>query len=92
MNYDTHAGKFTASNIFLNYHDAKYFGGLGVARLNAPGRSLTGTTSSEISDFSQLRFLLGYGSPTKPGLECSRKHRPRSEAGLDAVRHGTGRL
>jgi len=87
MNYDTHAGKFTASNVFLNYHDAKYFAGIGEARLNAPGRSLTGTTSSEISDFNQLRILLGYGSPTKPGLSIA------ANTGLDlklaTVQYGT---
>ena len=69
MNYDTHAGKFTQSNTF--------FGGLSHARLNAPGRFSTGTGATNVtvtsgtSDFSQLRFLLGYGTPTKPGLSIA---------------------
>ncbi len=77
MNYDTHAGKFTQSNTFLNFHRGSYFGGVSHARLNAPGRFNTGTgtgtdtISSGTSDFSQLRLLLGYGTPTKPGLSLA---------------------
>ncbi|MGI4757735.1 MAG: LPS-assembly protein LptD, partial [Janthinobacterium lividum] len=77
MNYDTHAGKFTQSNTFLDFHGGSVFGGLSHARLNAPGRFSTGTGSgsstvtSGTSDFSQLRFLLGYGTPTKPGLSIA---------------------
>ncbi|MGI4853776.1 MAG: LPS-assembly protein LptD [Janthinobacterium lividum] len=77
MNYDTHAGKFTQSNTFLDFHDGKVFGGLSHARLNAPGRFSTGTgtgnttVTSGTSDFSQLRLLLGYGTPTKPGLSIA---------------------
>ncbi len=77
MNYDTHAGKFTQSNTFLDYHRGNYFGGVSHARLNAPGRFNTGTgtglatITSRTSDFSQLRLLLGYGTPTKPGLSIA---------------------
>jgi LPS-assembly protein len=77
MNYDTHAGKFTQSNTFLNVHEGSFFGGLSHARLNAPGRFSTGTgtgtdtVTSATSDFSQLRFLLGYGTPTKRGLNLA---------------------
>ncbi len=77
MNYDTHAGKFTQSNTFLDYHRGSYFGGLSHARLNAPGRFSTGTgtgtdtITSGTSDFSQLRLLLGYGKPTKQGLSLA---------------------
>ncbi len=74
MNYDTHAGKFTQSNTFVDVHAGSFFGGLSHARLNAPGRFSTGTgtgtdtVTSATSDFSQLRFLLGYGAPTRRGL------------------------
>ena len=77
MNYDTHAGKFTQSNTFFNVHAGSFFGGLSHARLNAPGRFSTGTgtgtdtVTSGTSDFSQLRFLLGYGTPTKRGLNIA---------------------
>jgi LPS-assembly protein len=71
MNYDTHAGKFTASNVFLNYHAGNYFGGVSHARLNAPGRFQQGTVVSQTSDFSQLRLLMGYGTPTKEGISLA---------------------
>ena len=77
MNYDTHAGKFTQSNTFLNFHGGSFFGGVSHARLNAPGRFNTGTgtgndtITSATSDFSQLRLLIGYGTPTKPGLSIA---------------------
>lgn len=70
-NYDTHAGKFTQSNVFLNYHYGNYFGGLSHARLNAPGRAQTGSTVSATSNFSQLKLLLGYGDPVKPGFSVA---------------------
>ena len=85
MNYDTHAGKFTQSNTFINYHTGNYFGGISHARLNAPGRFTTGTNTSgsgenctstttctsPYSNFSQLRLLMGYGNPTKEGLSVA---------------------
>ncbi len=76
MNYDTELDKFTQSNVFFNYHAKDYFGGVSYARLNAPGRfqrldtSSTNTTSL-LSDFSQLRLLLGYGTPTKQGFSVA---------------------
>ncbi len=77
MNYDTVLEKFTQSNIFVNYHAGASFAGVSYARLNAPGRfqrldtSTTGNTTSQLSDFSQLRLLLGYGTPTKQGFSVA---------------------
>jgi LPS-assembly protein len=65
---DTGAKKFTSNNVFLDVHENNVFGGLSYARLNAPGRFYTEGVTSAISDFNQLRLLLGYGSPTKRGL------------------------
>ncbi|MEO6911214.1 MAG: LPS assembly protein LptD [Edaphobacter sp.] len=65
---DTGAKKFTANNVLLNMHEGNMFAGLSYARLNAPGRSYTQGIASSVSDFDQLRMLLGYGSPTKPGI------------------------
>jgi LPS-assembly protein len=81
FDYDTGAKKFTSQNIFLDVHQNKFFGGFAYARLNAPGRfyteiintttnTATGLTSSAVSNFSQMRFLLGYGVPTRPGLSA----------------------
>lgn len=65
---DTGAKKFTSNNVFLDVHENNLFGGLSYARLNAPGRFYTEGVSSDVSNFNQLRLLLGYGSPIKPGL------------------------
>jgi LPS-assembly protein len=65
---DTGAKKFTSNNVLLDVHEGNMFGGLSYARLNAPGRFYTEGVSSPVSNFNQLRLLLGYGSPTKAGL------------------------
>jgi LPS-assembly protein len=88
FDYDTGANKFTSSNTFFDVHEGKYFGGFSYALLNAPGRfhseaintvtnTATGLTTSAISDFSQMRVLLGYGTPSQPGLSVA------TSAGLD---------
>jgi LPS-assembly protein len=65
---DTGAKKFTSNNVFLDVHENNVFAGLSYALLNAPGRFYTEGVSSSVSNFNQLRLLLGYGSPTKAGL------------------------
>ncbi|MGI4827590.1 MAG: LPS-assembly protein LptD [Janthinobacterium lividum] len=85
---DTGAKKFTSSNVFLDAHDGPIFGGVSYARLNAPGRfatevidtnSTASLVTSPVSNFSQLRFLIGYGVPSKPGLSVA------SNIGLDLL-------
>jgi len=73
LNYDTHAGKFTQDNVFVNLHTASYFSGVSYARLNAPGRFFNGSTNttSATSDFSQLRLLAGFGAPTRQGFSIA---------------------
>ncbi|MCU1252409.1 MAG: Organic solvent tolerance protein [Edaphobacter sp.] len=65
---DTGAKKFTSNNVMLDVHEGNIFGGMSYARLNAPGRFFTDGVASTVSNFNQLRLLLGYGSPTKAGL------------------------
>ena len=86
---DTGALKFNSSNVFVDFHQGNAFSALSYARLDAPGRfytenptPITGDASSagvttSISDFNQLRFLIGYGSPVKPGLSLA------GNAGID---------
>jgi LPS-assembly protein len=85
---DTGAHKFTSSNVFIDLHQGLSFAALSYARLDAPGRFFTesptptatgGTTgvNSSVSDFNQLRVLLGYGNPAKPGLSLA------GNAGID---------
>jgi len=88
FDYDTGAKKFTRNNTFLDVHEGKFFGGFSYARLNAPGRfyteiidtttnQATGLTASAISDFSQMRLLFGYGTPSQPGFSVA------TSAGID---------
>jgi LPS-assembly protein len=87
FDYDTGAKKFTSSNVYVDLHQGLKFAALSYARLDAPGRFYTesptplanGTTgvTNSISDFNQLRFLLGYGNPAKPGLSLA------GNAGID---------
>jgi len=74
---DTGAKKFTSNNVLVDLHEGNMFGGVSYARLNAPGRSYTQGIPSVNSDFSQLRLLMGYGSPSKVGLGVA------ANAGLD---------
>ena len=82
FDYDTGATKFTSQNVFFDAHEGRVFGGVSYAYLNAPGRFrtatinsstnlVTGLTTSATSNFSQLRLLIGYGTPTKPGLAAA---------------------
>ena len=77
---DTGAKKFTSNNVLINLREGQVFSGLSYARLNAPGRFNIAGFSSAVSDFSQLRFLLGYGGPTKRGFGVA------ANAGLDLNR------
>jgi LPS-assembly protein len=88
FDYDTGANKLTSSNTFVDVHQGKVFGGFSYAFLNAPGRfhtevintgtnTATGLTTSAVSNFSQMRVLLGYGTPSQPGLSVA------ASAGID---------
>ena len=77
---DTGARKFTSSNVFIDVHQGNGFAAFSYARLDAPGRfytqnpdptagaAATNGVTSQVSDFNQLRTLLGYGNPLKPGF------------------------
>ena len=65
---DTGAKKFTSNNVLMNVREGNIFSGLSYARLNAPGRFYSEGVSSAVSNFSQLRLLLGYGSPARAGF------------------------
>ncbi|WP_158942279.1 LPS-assembly protein LptD [Granulicella sp. S190] len=81
---DTGAKKFTSNNVLVDVHENNVFAGLSYARLNAPGRFYTEGVTSAVSNFNQLRLLLGYGSPTKPGLGVA------GNVGLDLNANNTG--
>jgi LPS-assembly protein len=71
FDYDTLQRKFTTSNVFADVHQGNLFGGFSYAGLHAPGRFETNGQPSSTTDFSQMRVLLGYGTPTKAGLSVA---------------------
>lgn len=77
FDFDTGTKTFTSSNVFLDLHQGPVFGGIGYAKLDAPGRSYIAGTLSSVADFSQMRVLLGYGKPTNAGFSAA------ANAGLD---------
>jgi len=81
---DTGAKKFTSNNVLIDVHQNNIFAGLSYANLNAPGRFYTEGVSSSVSNFNQLRLLLGYGSPTRAGLGVA------ANVGLDLRAGDTG--
>lgn len=75
LDYDTTLGRIAASNLYTDAHLGNWFGGISHARLDAPGE----TGSQPVSNFSQFRFLAGYGRPNKSGLSVA------TSAGLDLL-------
>ena len=71
VDLDTGAKKFTANNVFLDVHQGNTFAAMSYSLLDAPGRFYTSGVSSTVSSFNQVRFLIGYGQPTKPGLSMA---------------------
>ena len=83
FDYDTGAKKLNSSNVYVDLHQGRSFAALSYALLDAPGRfytenptPVTGVSSSNgvtsaVSDFNQLRFLVGYGNPVKRGLSLA---------------------
>ncbi len=82
IDYDAGAKVVTMNNVFGDVHEGNTFAGFSYARLDAPGRFYTQGLASSTSNFSQMRLLLGYGMPTKPGLSVA------GNVGLD-LRLGT---
>ena len=75
LDYDSAAGRISASNTLLDVKAGDWFGGVGHARLDAPGE----ISGQPVSNFNQFRFLVGYGRPDKLGLNAA------ANAGLDLL-------
>jgi len=75
LDYDTVAGRIASSNLYVDVHAGNWFGGLSHARLDAPGE----IGSVPVSNFSQFRYLIGYGRPDKSGFSAA------ANTGLDLL-------
>jgi LPS-assembly protein len=63
--------RFSANNLYIDVHQGNLFSGIGYARLFAPGRSYVEGVSSPVAEFNQMRVLLGFGRPTRPGMSAA---------------------
>ena len=89
FDYDTGARKFNADNVYVDAHQNVYgrelFGGIGYARLNAPGRSYVEGVASAVANFSQMRILMGFGDAGQGGTEHAGERGAGPEPGDGAV-------
>jgi LPS-assembly protein len=68
---------FASNNVFADVHQGRAFGGVSYAWLNAPAVSYIDGVRSAFAQFDQMRILLGWGNPSRPGLSAA------ANAGLD---------
>ena len=69
--------KFTANNIYVDVHQGSLHAGVSYARLNAPARSYVEGALSSVAEFNQMRVLLGFRDPARPGFSA------KASAGID---------
>ncbi len=71
--YDFHAGRMDASNIFADYfrRDDNLFASVGYSWLQALNPTFTAISSSQVTKYDLLRLLIGHGDPAKPGLSTA---------------------
>jgi LPS-assembly protein len=68
--YDFKTSRMEASNVFADYRRDNVFGSVGYSKLQALNASFTSNLDSQVTKYSLLRLLLGYGDPTKRGLSA----------------------
>jgi LPS-assembly protein len=73
LDYDTDLNRINASTALVTHHMGDYFVGASHAFLETPTptNAVVPTTEPLPQRFNQFRVLLGYGSPSKPGLSAA---------------------
>ncbi len=71
VDYDTKRGDLLSSNVFVDFHQAEWFEGAGVAKLLEPAEVNVGALPPQAEDFLQVRWSLGYGGATKRGFSAA---------------------
>jgi LPS-assembly protein len=79
--YDFKTGRMEASNVFADYRRDSIFGSVGYSKLQALNASFTSNLASQVTKYSLLRLLIGYGDPTKRGLSAG------ANAGYDFIQN-----
>jgi LPS-assembly protein len=71
LDYDIRMGRLNASTSIFTVHAGKFFVGGSQAFLRVPGEVLVSNAIDAPAEFNQFRWLVGYGSPTRPGLSAA---------------------
>ncbi len=70
VDYDPKAGRINGSNEYVDFRHDGYFGSVSHSRLDELNAVFNTDPASQITNYNQLRLLLGYGYGTKPGLSA----------------------
>ncbi|HEV2274714.1 MAG TPA: LPS assembly protein LptD [Acidobacteriaceae bacterium] len=68
--YDIKEGRMDASNIFADYRRNGIFGSVGYSTLQALNASFDPKLGDQVTKYSLLRLLGGFGNPARPGLSA----------------------
>jgi len=73
LDYDTKKGRINSSTLYTGFHFGDFSVGASHAYMQVPGEIAIDPTTGQVlpSLFNQLRFQLGYGSPTKRGWSAA---------------------
>ena len=71
FDYDTVKGRISASTVLFDHRFGNYFVGGSHAFLHVPGEVFSTNQISSPAVFNQVRWLLGYGSPNKRGINAA---------------------
>ena len=73
LDYDNQRGRINASTVLLNYRVGDIFAGAGHAFLLVPGELASNNPVPLVTPekFNQYRLLLGYGNPSKKGVNAA---------------------
>ncbi|HEY1272850.1 MAG TPA: LPS assembly protein LptD, partial [Terriglobales bacterium] len=71
LDYDIKKGRINASTALVNYRIGPFTLGGGDSFLRLAGESLAPSSANAPQFFNQLRVVLGYGRPNKPGFSAA---------------------
>ena len=71
FDYDTVAGRINSSTVLLDHRFGNYFVGGSHAFLHVPGEVFSTNQIASPAVFNQVRWLAGYGSPNKRGVNAA---------------------
>lgn len=70
LDYDPKAGRINGSNVYADVRHNNYFASISHARLDELNAVFTANSASQVTNYDQLRLLVGYGYGIKPGFSA----------------------